>query len=228
MRCYFKSDAFAYLHPTESPCRTSECSKRYIEEACANMEKFHINEELLDTAVYESDGELGKDRIGTIILFPEVPKSDGLLMEGFIKDVFGRAEAQLGEEYNDAGDPTMFWETGIDGRHFDGTAVNKSTGETFGKDSPTIYIAGCTPMTAEYLAEMGIDAMYTESAKHDKKAAKSGGDKIEFGRYKSFLIYHVGNGRFYQFGTHESRLWHSEDRSKGRPDYRIYSLVGES
>ena len=186
------------------------------------MSKFRINEELFETALYESDGALKKEQKGTIIVFPEIPQSDIYLMEEFIKEVFGKVEAQLGREYNEAGDPTIFWETGVNGRHFCGNALNHLTKETFGPNSPTIYIAGCSDTTADYLVEVAIDAMYNASSKHDRKVDKKGGEKIYFNRYKTFLVYHVGSSRFYQFGSHENQLY--LDRTVPTQEVVVYPM----
>ena len=207
MKYYFKSDCFRYIHPEISPRAVGEFAKDELEAAEKNTELIKYNKELFETAVYESDGAIDKTQIGTIILFPEIPSDELMVMEDFIKNVFSDVEAELGKEYNEASDPTIFWETGINGKHFGGKTSNHVTGETFGVNSPSIYIAGCKDSTADYLVEESIDKMYLESAKHDRKV-KGDGVKIGFDRYKTFLIYSVGSKRFYEFGTREEQLYH--------------------
>lgn len=210
------------MHPENSPRGVSEFKKDDLKIAQENTNKFHINKELFDAALYESDGTMDKTQYGTIILFPEVPQSDIYLMEAFIKDVFSKVEAELGNEYNEPDDPTIFWETGVDGKHFSGKTLNYKTKETFGKNSPTIYIAGCKDTTADYLVETSIDAMYNESKKYDRRSAKNGGEVVNFDRYKTFLVYHVGSKRFYEFGSHENNLYHRKNRTVNKPDYKIH------
>lgn len=222
MKYYFKSDYFTYVHPENSPRGVSEFTKEDLKIAQENTKKFHINKELFETALYESDGTMDKNQYGTIILFPEVPPSDTYLMEAFIKDIFSKVEAELGNGYNEANDPTIFWETGIDGKHFSGKALNYRTKETFGVNSPSIYIAGCKDTTADYLVETAIDTMYNEAKKYDRRSAKNGGETINFERYKTFLVYHVGSKRFYEFGSHENNLYHKPDRTVNKPDCTVY------
>ena len=222
LKYYFKSDYFTYVHPENRPRGVSEFTSKDLEEAKKNTDKFHINRELFETALYESDGAMNEKQLGTIILFPEVPKSDICLMEAFIKDVFAKAESELGDEYNEADDPTIFWETGSGGKHFDGKAVNYKTKETFGINSPSIYIAGCKDTTADYLIETSIDMMYNESKKYDRKSIKNGGDTIRFGRFRTFLVYNVGSRRFYEFGSHENDLYQKINRTVNKPDCIVY------
>lgn len=223
MKLFFKSDYFKYVHPEHSPCGISDYSKKDLKIAEENTEKFHINEELLDTAIYESDDTIDPRQKGTILLFPEIPPSDMYIMDEFIKKVFSKAEAELGETYNEPSDPTIFWETGMEGRHFSGMTINKKTRETFGRYSPSIYIAGCTDNTAQYLIETAVDMMYNESRKHDRKVSKRGeGVAVAFERFKSFLVYHVGSHRFYQLSSHDSNVWYRPDRSVGKRDFIIY------
>ena len=228
MKYYFKSDYFTYLHPEYSPRGVSEFSKGDLKVAQENTEKFHINKELFETALYESDGTMDKKQYGTIILFPEIESHELCLMEGFIKDMFAKVESELGAQYNEADDPTIFWETGSNGKHFSGHGRNYMTKETFGINSPSIYIAGCKDTTADYLVETAIDTMYGESARHDRKTAKNGGDMINFGRYETFLVYHVGSRQFYEFGSRENLLYHKVDRTVNKPDYRIYESFAPS
>ena len=225
MKYYFKSDYFTYLHPTNIPRGVSEFTKEDLELAKKNTEKFHINEELFETAVYESDGKIKRDQLGTIILFPEVPDSDICLMEEFIKETFAKAESELGEEYNESDDPTIFWESGSNGKHFSGNGINYKTRETFGIKSPSLYIAGCKDDTANYLVETAIDKMYIDSEKYDRKALKNGKETVNFGRFKSFLIYQIGSKRFYEFATHDSNVWHKPDRTCiGKRDFVAYDV----
>ena len=214
LKYYFKSDYFRYAHPENSPRTVGEFTKKDLEIAEKNTELIKYNKELFETAVYESDNTIEEAQIGTIILFPEIPSNELLVMEDFIKNVFADVESELGEEYNEASDPTIFWETGINGKHFGGKTLNYKTKETFGINSPSIYIAGCKDSTADYLIEVAVDKMYLESAKHDRKA-KGTDIRIGFDRYKTFLVYSVGSKRFYEFGTHENQLYHKPQRAVG-------------
>lgn len=199
-------------------------SAKQLEEAEENTAKFHINPELLDTAIYESDDRIPRTQVGTILLFPEIDVSDIALMESFIKDCFSKAESELSKTYDEPTDPTMFWESGSNGKHFTGRGLNHSTFETFGINSPSIYIAGCKDMTAEYLIENAIDLMYVESRKHDKKAS-SEEERIGFDRYKSFLIHHVGSRKFYEFATHDGDVYHKNINNIGKIEPTVYEVL---
>lgn len=225
LRYFFKSDYFRYVHPTNMPRPVGEFTENDLKTAIENTKHFKYNKELFDTAVYESDDRIPESQIGTIILFPEISEIEVPIMEDFIKNVFSKAESELGEEYNDETDPTIFWESGSNGKHFDGKTLNYKTKETFGKNSPSIYIAGCKDTTADYLIENAIDKMYLESSKHDKKP-KNADCKIRFGRYKTILVYHVGSMRFYEFGTHENLLYHKfrQPRYGNARDAIVYEL----
>ena len=213
MKYYFKSDYFRYIHPENAPRMVGEFTKEDLEIAEKNTELMKYNKDLFDTAVYESDNTIDDRQIGTIILFPEISPNEILIMEEFIKKVFSEVESELGKEYNEASDPTIFWETGMNGKHFCGKTLNYKTKETFGVNSPSIYIAGCKDSTADYLIENAIDKMYLESSKHDRKVGVDG-IKIGFDRYKTFLVYSIGSKRFYEFGSHENQLYHKAQRVK--------------
>lgn len=226
MKYYFKSDYFRYAHPVNMPRPVGDFTEEDLKVAIENTDRFKYNKELFETAVYESDDRIPESQIGTIILFPEIEPHDMMVMNDFIKKVFSKVEAELGEEYDDETDPTMFWEMGCNGQHFSGTTRNYKTKETFGINSPSIYIAGCKDSTADYLIEIAIDKMYLESSKHDKKS-KNANCKIGFDRFKTFLVFSVGSKRFYEFGTHENQLYHRQRKSVatcGNQGIPVYEL----
>lgn len=223
------------MHPEIGPKQCGEYTDEELEKAKANTEKFHYNQGLFSDAVYESDDTIPKKQIGTIVVFPEISEESKDAVEEFISKVFGDTEAMLGKEYDEPSDPTMFWEYGCDGMHFSGTAVNPITGDKFGPNSPTIYIAGCKDGTADYLIETAIDNMYRLDSPYQKKRKHKNGEnndsvvekpksKVGFKRFKSFLIYNVGSGRFYQFGTHENHLYHRAEKSKSKFDAKVYEM----
>lgn len=211
------------MHPENGPKHYNGCNQKELDEAIENASKFHHNQGLLNDAIYESDDTIPKTQMGTILLFPEITEEDKERMEGFITKVFGEMEARLAKEYDEPSDPTMFWEYGCDGMHFDGKTVNPNTREHFGRNSPSIYVAGCKDSTSDYLIESAIDRMFDESAILDRKIKKES-EKINFKRFRSFLVYNIGSKRFYQLGMHGHHVYRKPPKEASDFDAKVYDL----